>query len=326
MFFTRQLLQQATGDDVARVKAKRFTNCQPLADLCCGIGGDLFALAPLSATMGVDRNPVAIMLAAANCRALGLGDVQLVTAEVQGLSLSDRGAWHIDPDRRITGRRTAQPAFSDPPLEDLQRMVAAAEAVAIKLAPAAQVPDPWQERGEREWIGSGRQCRQQVIWLGSLARQAGCCSATVVADREPASFVGQPGVNVAAAGQVGRYVVEPHAAVLAAGLEGEIAERHELAPVLPGCAYLTGDRLQQSPLWSVFEVVELSSLDRRKLKQMLRARGIGRLEVKVRGMRLDPRALQRQLRVPGEKAATLLVAAAGGRTLAILARRVAQIA
>ena len=45
MFFTRLGLEQATDLWVAAYKARRFAGRSPVADLCCGIGGDLLALA-----------------------------------------------------------------------------------------------------------------------------------------------------------------------------------------------------------------------------------------------------------------------------------------
>src|SRR3954469_8193483 len=37
MYFTREALEQATGEIVARHRARRFAHFQCVADLCCGI-------------------------------------------------------------------------------------------------------------------------------------------------------------------------------------------------------------------------------------------------------------------------------------------------
>ena len=44
MFFTKRGLEQATGQGIAIYKAARFSGCEHVADICCGIGGDLLAL------------------------------------------------------------------------------------------------------------------------------------------------------------------------------------------------------------------------------------------------------------------------------------------
>ena len=45
MFFTRAGLEQASAEVLARHSARRFLGLPLVADLCCGIGGDLMALA-----------------------------------------------------------------------------------------------------------------------------------------------------------------------------------------------------------------------------------------------------------------------------------------
>src|SRR4051812_17310987 len=65
MFFTRMGLEQATDEWVARYKASRFTQRAAgftpavFVDLCCGIGGDLQALAANSPAIGIDQDPIA---------------------------------------------------------------------------------------------------------------------------------------------------------------------------------------------------------------------------------------------------------------------------
>ncbi len=68
MFFTPLGLQQATDAWIAAYKAGRFARGEPVADLCCGIGGDLMALAARGPVQGVDRDPATAILAEANVR------------------------------------------------------------------------------------------------------------------------------------------------------------------------------------------------------------------------------------------------------------------
>src|SRR4029078_11625759 len=72
MFFTRVGLEQATDEWVAGYKASRFTNERAgappprVADFCCGIGGDLMALARQAQAVGIDRDQVTAHFAAIN--------------------------------------------------------------------------------------------------------------------------------------------------------------------------------------------------------------------------------------------------------------------
>jgi hypothetical protein len=320
MYFTAKLLQQATEERIATYKAGRFPNQSWIADLCCGMGGDLLSLAARGSTIGMDRDPIAALLARANCQARGVAPY-IVTADVRRMGVSEFDAWHIDPDRRQRGRRTTRLELGEPELGELERLLRENDAAAIKLAPAAQLPASWMEQAQREWIGSRRECRQQVAWWGPLAAQRQQHTATVVGDHGVTSFTGMPELAVASVPDVQRYLFEPHPAVIAAQLTGALAVRYGLQPIASGVAYLSGDRRIDSPLWSLFEVSDVLPFDRKRIKRLLRSRGVGHLEVKVRGRRLDPEVLRRQLRVRGVNRATLLIAASAERTRAILARR-----
>jgi hypothetical protein len=138
---------------------------------------------------------------------------------------------------------------------------------------------------------------------------------------QPCSITGDPNVAAPVASRVGAYVFEPDAAVLAAKLTGALAHEHGLEAVAAGIAYLTGERPCPTPAMAAFRVVDVLPFDLRRVKAWLRERGIGRLEVKKRGVELEPEAVRRQLRVPGDRAITLLIAPLAGRVTALLAER-----
>jgi hypothetical protein len=64
-YFTREALEQATSELMARHRARRYRSAQePIYDLCCSIGGDLLALADASSSMiGLDLEEIAAVLA-----------------------------------------------------------------------------------------------------------------------------------------------------------------------------------------------------------------------------------------------------------------------
>jgi hypothetical protein len=335
LFFTPMGLEQATDEWIAAYKATRFAAGEPVVDFCCGIGGDLMAFARRGPATGVDRDPVAALLAQTNCRrATAVGDLSPATqrafdASIEALeasehSLAAHSLWHIDPDRRATGRRTTRVEFHDPPAATIDRLRARSAHGAVKLAPAAEVYEPWSQEAELEWISFSRECRQLVLWFGRLAIAVGRRRATIV-DRHgapPRSVTGSAAVETSIVARIGRYLFEPDAAVLAADLTGALAEELQLAAIAPGAVYLTGDSPIRDPAVAAFEVLDVVPFDLKRLKKLLRAGRFGRLEVKKRGVPHDPAAVARQLKVPGEHAATLLIARLGKPVVAILARRV----
>lgn len=325
MFFTATGLEQATDELIAGYKAARFGPCERIVDLCSGIGGDLAALARRGRTTGVDRDPVSVILAAANARVQLDSDctVDVREGEASAADVADCDAWHIDPDRRPRGRRTTHADLHDPPPDTIARLLATNPHAAVKLAPAARFPDGWSESAELEWISRARSCRQLVAWFGDLARDAGRRRATLLgASGEPlGTVVGKAGADVPVASRIERYLFEPDAAVLAAKLEGALVERHNLAAIAPGIAYWTAGRAVADALLAAFEIEEVLPLDLKRVKSLLRARGIGRLEIKVRGADHDPAELRRRLSPAGDRAAVLLVTRLDSRVTAILAHR-----
>jgi hypothetical protein len=192
----------------------------------------------------------------------------------------------------------------------------------VKLAPAAELPDGWAERAELDWISSRRECRQLVAWFGGLAESVGKRRATVLDRSHDARMVfGAADVPIEAAAAIGRYVFEPDSAVLAAGLSGALAAEHSLAAIAPSVAYYTANRPISDPALDCFEVLEMLPLRIKTLKSWLEARGIGRLEIKKRGVKVDPELLRSQLKPHGDNEATLLIAPVGGKPLVIAARR-----
>ncbi len=329
LFFTAVGLEQATDGWTAAYKAERFRAAGRAIDFCCGIGGDLMALADCSPAQGVDRDPIAALLAEANCLARsGSRSTTVAVSDVSAALLSAGDVWHIDPDRRAAGRRTTHVELHDPPAEVIDALLAVAPAGAVKLAPAADVPGAWRERAELEWISSARECRQLIAWFGPLAQHAGHHRATHVARSGesklvtvPASMIGLPDVEYPVASAVGCYVLDPDPAVVAARLVGSVAAQFGLSALIPGGAYLTADKAIMHPLLTTLAVSEVMPWDVRRLKRVLRERRIGRLEVKQRGTRLDPAAVQRELKVPGNEQAVLVLFRRGKSIVAILAER-----
>lgn len=111
MFFTRDGLEQASGEVVARHRRGRYPAGQ-LADLCCGIGGDLIALAAGHQVRAVDADPVHLRMAEANAAVYGVaGQVRFEHRDVRDTDLSGVPAAFIDPARR-TGRGLLGPAIA----------------------------------------------------------------------------------------------------------------------------------------------------------------------------------------------------------------------
>lgn len=334
MLFTRVGLEQATEETIAVYKGRRFPPSGPIADLCCGIGGDLLGLARGGAAItGIDRDPILAFFAEYNLE-VGLEPVahashphRVMVADACQFDLASRSAWHIDPDRRPHGRRTIRPDEYEPTLSQLRDMLRVQPNAAIKAAPAALLPADWESSLEREWISTRGECRQQVIWCGQLAARPGERIATRLGPTASGRVLSLRGTGERipeVAEAIGPYLYDTDPAVRAAELIGELACRHQLRVVSREASYLTGSARELDDFLTPFLVLEVLPFDRRRVKAWLRARGIGSLEIKQRGTGHDLERLRRALRCEGEEHATLFLFRTGRRELAVFARRLAH--
>jgi hypothetical protein len=119
--------------------------------------------------------------------------------------------------------------------------------------------------------------------------------------------------------QLGDYLIEAHAAVLAAGLTGSLAAELGINEFPSVHGYLSSSQPLHDPLVGCYRVVEQLPLDRRSIKQWLRVRGVGRVTVKKRGVDVDPQPLVCDWSGPGERPATVIICRWVERTIAIIA-------
>lgn len=334
MFFTPVHLEQATDIWVATYKARRLSILPApakLHDFCCGIGGDAAAFATYSLCNGYDHSHVACLLAEANVRRLG-GERASFFAHAVDVATCAPGAaerWHVDPDRRAAGQRSTRLDLHSPPPELIDSWRNFAPSGAVKLAPGAVPPVPWEAEGELEWISRDRECRQLVVWFGGLAIACGQRTATIVQTDPLASnealvhhsFTATPIRGSETAEHPGPRLFDPDPSLIAAGLVGAFANRHSLASLGSGGVYLTGDVETRNPLLQTFEVLECLPLRAKVVAGYLAQRGVGRVEIKKRGVDVDPERFRRELKLRGESSATVILTRIGKRQLAIVAER-----
>jgi hypothetical protein len=325
MLFTRAGLEQATRLEIAARHAGRFRDAGlgSVADLGCGIGGDALGFAGIGMrVLAVDADEVTAAIAAYNLAPFGDAvTVRHGRAEASDLS-SVESVW-LDPARRTAGHsETSRVRAEDyTPSLDWAFELAGRLPTGIKLGPAFDrelIPDDV----EAQWIGVDGSTIELVIWSGALARDGVRRAALVVRSGVANELTSMTDAEDEPVRELGAFVHEPEGAVIRARLIGDVARSLEAGMLAPGIAYLTGDAAVTSPFVSTFRVRETLPADVKGLGKALRDRGIGRLEIKKRGVDIDPAKLRTQLKLRGDEEATLLVTRRGGKRLAILADRV----
>jgi hypothetical protein len=146
-------------------------------------------------------------------------------------------------------------------------------------------------------------------------------AALVITDRGTAELTAAADAPDEPPGPLGGYLHEPDGAVIRARLLGDLARSTGTRPVGAQIAYLTGDRPLASPFVTSFEVEVVLPFDRLKIRRELKARGVGRLEIKKRGVDLDPATFRTFLGLAGDREATLIVTRTEERRVALICRR-----
>jgi SAM-dependent methyltransferase len=324
MFFTRTGLEQATRAVVADRRAVRLAGAgaRTVADLGCGIGADTLALARAGLTVrSVEADPVTAAVARANAAALGFGDrVRVAEGTAEEFDLSDVDAVFCDPARRDTGRGTRlfDPDAFSPPWTFVLGLADRVPRTVLKLAPGidhARLP----AGAEAEWVSVDGDVVEAALWFGPLATVRH--RATVLRGGTAHTLTGT-GTALAPVTGVGRFIVDPDGAVVRSHLVAEFASTVDGGLADPQIAYVFSARPAPSPFGPCFEVVETLPFARKQLRAALAQRRIGRLEIRKRGLAIDPDQLRRELKLHGDNGATLVLLRIGTTPTALLCQPV----
>jgi SAM-dependent methyltransferase len=325
MLFTRAGLEQATRLPIAARHAGRFraAGIASVADLGCGIGGDALGLAGLGIRVhAVDADEVTAAIAAYNLAPFG-DTVTVAHGRAEDTDLGGVDAVWLDPARRTSGHGETLRVSADQwsPSLDWVFGLLHERTGGAKLGPAFDrdlIPDDV----EAQWISADGSTIELVLWAGSLAREGIRRAALVVRGDDSWELTAPADAPDVEPRELGAFLHEPDGAVIRARLIGEVARSLDAGMLAPGIAYLTSDAALTTPFVSSFRVREELPADTKKLARALRERNIGTLEIKKRGVDVDPAVLRTRLSLRGDESATLLMTRVAGRRVALLADRV----
>lgn len=330
LFFTRDGLEQATRPAVAAHHAARFVaaGATRVVDLGCGIGADALAFADAGLeVMAVERDPGTAAVAAAN---LGeRGQVLCADAEeVAGELLGPGTAAFCDPARRTGSGRVWRVTDFTPSWDLVTTLLAGNRVAGVKLGPALPhtlVPPS----AEAEWVTHDGDTVEVGLWAGPGARPNLDVATLLPGPRSEGGRFEVPRPRPGQApeplpvGPVGRYLYEPDGAVIRA--RGVVPLGRQLGAHLlnPEIAYLSADVATATPFAGVFEVLEVLGAGEKELRRWVRDHQVGTLEIKKRGIDLDPAVLRRRLGPRGPRSATLVLTRTPSGAVALVVRRLA---
>jgi SAM-dependent methyltransferase len=318
MFFTRTGLEQATRSEVADHHASRFlaAGVRRVIDLGCGIGSDSLAFARAGLeVVSVDVDPVTAAVAQANLA--GRAEVICADADEVAEQLITPGVGvFCDPARRNNRGRLWHVEEFEPLWSTVLQLLDGTRTAGVKLGPAlphALIP----ESVEAEWITHHGETVEVGLWSGPGS----------IPGRHSALIMPNARLVVATAlpllvRDLGRYLYEPAGAVIRAGAIAELGAQLGAGLLDPQVAYLTNDRLCSTPFAAAFEVRQRLPFHLKALRAWVRQAQVGVLEIKKRGIDVDPAELRRRLRLAGPNSATLVISRTPDGAIAAIVERV----
>ena len=124
-------------------------------------------------------------------------------------------------------------------------------------------------------------------------------------------------------GGISKFIAEPAPVLLRSHLFGVVALAHDETTHLisPGIAYVTSEKPLPSPAFANYEILETSEISTGAVRAMLKSHDIGKLTLKLRGVKVDPDQEIKRLKPKGKNTATLFYTRLDGEKIAILAKR-----
>lgn len=318
LLFTRTGLEQASRAAVAAHHAARFvaSGVRRVVDLGCGIGTDALALVDAGLdVVAVEADPETAAVAQAN-----LGDRAEVllgdAVELAPMLVAPGTAAYADPGRRGAKGRSWRVEDLSPPWSFVESLLTAERVSGVKLGPG--LPHRLIPVGvEAEWIGDRGDTVEVGLWSGPGALPDGRVALLLPRDRLVVDRSAPPLV----AGAVGSVIYEPQGAVIRAGGIAQLGADLGARLLHPEIAYLTADEFRPTPYATAFEVLEVHPFSELGLRHWARQHGIGTLEIKKRGIDLDPAVLRKRLKLRGSGAASVIVTRTADGAAFLVVRR-----
>jgi hypothetical protein len=318
LFFTRTGLEQATRPEVADHHASRFlaAGVRRVIDLGCGIGSDSLAFLRAGLeVVAVEVDPATAAVAEANLA----GRAEVIRAEVTEVAaelITEGSGVFCDPARRNDHGRVWRVEDFAPPWSMVTHLLDRTRTAGVKLGPAlphALIPDGV----EAEWVEHRGETVEVALWAGP-----GACPGQRSALVMPGARLTASAARALPVRDLGRYLYEPAGAVIRAGAIAELGIRLGAGLLHSQVAYLTSDQLCRTPFATAFEVRELLPFHLNVLRTWVRQAQVGVLEIKKRGVDVDPADLRRRLRLAGPNSATVVISRTPSRAIAVVVERV----
>ncbi len=327
--YTRSALEQSSSARTAALHASLFDAGSRLVDICAGIGSDAAALAARSSQLvAIEADAVTARLCRHNLSLFGYTHVLMLAGMAEhwmpSLNLEKVDGVFADPSRRMDGTRCVDPEDASPPLSWLRALAERVPRMVVKVAPAADVHDPFWSR---MFVAVADECAEQLLVRGGDFPAVSAVDAGSGVRWAPETRVRQheqPGHPLTSLLREVRWIAEPHGAIIRTGEVARYFEDIGMRAVDPQIAYGWSADEPADGRWHVrYRVLDALLWERRRVREALAELRFGPATVvKKRGFRVNADEARRLLAFPGDRAGVVILTRIGNEHVAFLCERI----
>lgn len=316
-------LEQASRWDVAAWRARHVaaSGARRVIDLCCGLGVDAAAFAEEGLeVLAIERDPATAVLARANLHGLATVVAGDAVDVVPDAAVEPGTVVFCDPARRTARGRSWDIGDMSPSWAFVEGLLAGTTPAVVKLGPG--FPDRLIPAAvAARWVSVDGDLVECGLWSGMSVRSGDREAILLPAgDRLPVDTDPPPAASRGP--RVGDIVYEPDPAVIRSGAIGTLCRFLDAEPIAQRISYLLSQTARPTAFARAFEVLRVDPWKQRLLAEWAAAHDVGVLEIKKRGVDLDPARVRRQLRLRGSRSATVIVTPSAIGTVCLVVRRV----
>jgi SAM-dependent methyltransferase len=301
---TEKNAQQASPFHTAKYNGSLFNKFTSVADLCCGIGMDLFFLSHnKSSVYAVDLDPDILNYAEYNMKTCSKNNISFLNIKAEDFSLDTESVF-IDPDRRPDLNKTINPFLMSPNLNQIESLLKKYPNMAVKLSPMLNY-DKYDifNNGSLHFVSENNDLKEILFCTGKLASDSNkiCTQAdkNIRFDNNVSTTVPVNSIN--------KYLIEPDVSIIKAHLVENFALEINASKIDQYLATLTSESLVIHPFAKYYRVVDILNFSLKDLNLYLKSHNIGYLDIKTRGFSESVESFRKKIKTKGNEKATLFI-------------------
>jgi len=330
MRFDREGLAQASSKYLAEYRTWKMRDklgkitCS--LDVCCGIGGDTIAQATRWNVVAVEKDEKILEMARHNVCVYNLdarvefilGDITALvdTSDFQDI-VKDVNCIFFDPGRRSKGRRTVNIDEYVPPLSFVEKLLTISPNICVKISPGTDLQTINYDC-DLEVVSYKGEVKEVMLWFGGFKNQPDKREIMATKLPEKISVIrGHTSKNDTLSEPL-KFLYEPDPAFIKAHMIEDLAAEFGLHLLNRKIAYLTGNKLVNSPLLKRYRIIRILGVDYEQISIELSQLGIGNVDFKARGINVDLRTIHKKVRGRGKKRGIVVFTKVAGQNQAII--------